>query len=143
MFRYYCTKIDENELRVWIFNHGLIAETPEFYRQEVIFINSLKLVNVLVMQYVKLGLTIQKGPGDAAKLPIVYKEIKDHVLGTKIDRLIDVLYIFKSNNGEGLIGERELRRVLFEYLEEATDHHITTIICSLRYTKPPDDSNLF
>ena len=76
-------------------------------------------------------------------MPLVYKDIKDHVLGTKMDSLIEVLRIFERNNPEGLIGERELRRVLNEYLEHASDFHITTLICSLRHVKPPDNSNLF
>lgn len=42
-----------------------------------------------------------------------------------------------------MIGERELRKLLFEYLAQPHDHYVTTIIASLRYTKPPDISNFF
>ena len=48
MFRYNCTTIDENELRFWVLNHNLISETPEFYREEVVFIDAKKLVDELV-----------------------------------------------------------------------------------------------
>ena len=75
---------------------------------------------------------------------LVYTEIKDHVLGVKLDRLIEVLKTFKRHNLElGLIGERELRRVLRDYLEDASDFHLTTIICNLRVVKKPGDGSLF
>lgn len=48
MFRYSCTTIDENELRFWVLNHNLISDTPEFYREEVVFIDAKKLVEELV-----------------------------------------------------------------------------------------------
>lgn len=117
MFRYSCTTIDENELRFWVLNHNLISDTPEFYREEVVFIDTKKLVDELVAQYSRLGLMPRKEPDDKDKeLNVVYQNVKDHILGTKIDNLIEVLHIFKRNSSEGLIGERELRRVLTEYL---------------------------
>ena len=42
-----------------------------------------------------------------------------------------------------MIGERELRKILFEYLSQPNDHYITSIIANLRYSRPPDQSNFF
>ena len=127
-FRYVCTQHDQDELRFWILNHDLIAKTPEFYRKEVVFIDARKFVKALVDQYSTLGLTVRKTDKNEKSLGLVYQDIKDHVLGNKLDQMVEVLQIFKRHNAEGLIGERELRRVLFEYLEHATDAHITTLI---------------
>ena len=81
--------------------------------------------------------------GKDKELNVVYQNVKDHILGTKIDNLIEVFHIFKRNSPEGLIGERELRRVLTEYLQNASDFHVSSIISSLRIAKKADHSNLF
>ena len=90
----------------------------------------------MIKNYSKIGLTPDPGKGPERSINLVYADIKDHVLGVKLDRLIEVLKTFKRHNvSEGLIGERELRRVLRDYLEDATDFHLTTIICALRVVK--------
>ena len=52
--------------------------------------------------------------------------------------MVEVLQIFQRNALDGLIGERELRKVLYQYLSNPHDHYITTIIANLRYSKAPD-----
>ena len=54
-----------------------------------------------------------------------------------------MLEIFKRNALNDMIGERELRKVLFEYLARPHDHYVTSIIANLRYSMPPDESNFF
>ena len=135
---------DQNELRIWILNKDLISKTPQYYRQETIFINTWDLVEALIQNYSKVGLSSEPGQGPERSIQLVYADIKDHVLGVKLDRLIEVLKTFKRHNSdEGLIGERELRRVLRDYLEDATDFHLTTIISALRVVKQPGDGSLF
>ena len=56
----------------------------------------------------------------------------------KAKQLIEVLQIFQRNAIDGLIGERELRKVLYQYLANPHDHYITTIIANLKYSKAPD-----
>ena len=65
------------------------------------------------------------------------------ILGQKASDLISVLKIFQRNSDDGYIGERELRKVLFEYLSQAPDHYITSILANLRSSRPPNESNFF
>ena len=62
------------------------------------------------------------------QLPIVYKEVKDHLVGSKIDKAIDVLNILAQYSYKDLISERDLRRILFENLENLTEYHVNTVI---------------
>ena len=54
-----------------------------------------------------------------------------------------MLHIFERNTADGYIGERELRKVLYEYLSNAHDHYITTILANLRSSRPPNEANFF
>ena len=54
-----------------------------------------------------------------------------------------MLEIFKANAPDDMIGERELRKVLFEYLGDPHDHYITTIVSNLKFSLPPSNSSFF
>lgn len=71
------------------------------------------------------------------------RETRDHVLREKGQNLINVLKVCQRNAHDDLIGERELRKLLFDYLDRAPDLYISTIIGNLRYSRDPDDSNFF
>lgn len=38
-FQYVCSKEDKNELRVWLYNNNLFAQTPKYYKVDTIFID--------------------------------------------------------------------------------------------------------
>ena len=65
------------------------------------------------------------------------------ILDQKAQDLIDTLEIFRRNAIDERIGERELRKLLYESLSQAHDHYITHIISNLRDSRPPDESNFF
>jgi len=46
-FQYICSQEDRNELRVWLFNHDLFANTPKYYDKNTIFINLDTLIDIL------------------------------------------------------------------------------------------------
>ena len=54
-----------------------------------------------------------------------------------------MLEIFQRNAPKGRIGERELRKILYESLSQAHDHYITSIISNLHKSWPPNASNFF
>ena len=55
MFHYRCTTADYNELRFWVFNMNLIADAPEYYREDFVYIDSEKLMEALKTEYEFLG----------------------------------------------------------------------------------------
>jgi hypothetical protein len=65
------------------------------------------------------------------------------VLRRKANDLTRVFKIFQRNATDDLIGERELRKILYEYLSQAHDYYITTIIANLKFSRPPNAANFF
>ena len=61
----------------------------------------------------------------------------------KIDRTKDVLRIVLKNSANGMIGERDLRRILFENLDSCSDYHVDTIVAQLKTTTHIDKDNYF
>ena len=55
MFHYRCTQVDYNELRFWVLNRNLIADAPEYYREDYVYIDSEKLMEELKTEYQFLG----------------------------------------------------------------------------------------
>ncbi len=47
LFHYRCTTIDINELRFWVFNNDLIIDAPKQYREDLVFIDTAKLIKCL------------------------------------------------------------------------------------------------
>ena len=55
MFHYNCTIVDTNELRFWVFNNDLIVNAPAQYREDLVFIDSGKLIKCLKKEYINMG----------------------------------------------------------------------------------------
>ena len=73
----------------------------------------------------------------------IQEEARDLILKRKAPDLTHALRIFQHNATDDWIGERELRKLLYDYLSQAHDYYITTIIASLKYSRPPNASNFF
>lgn len=54
-----------------------------------------------------------------------------------------MIQIFKNNSRDGLIGERELRRVLHEHLSGIGEFHQQTIIDALKDQIEPNERSFF
>ena len=44
MFHYNCSQVDQNELRFWVLNNQLIIDAPQHFREDVIFLDTGKLL---------------------------------------------------------------------------------------------------
>lgn len=55
LFHYNCTQIDRNELRFWVFNNGLIIDAPQHFREDVIFLDTVKVIQCLKDEYRAMG----------------------------------------------------------------------------------------
>lgn len=144
MFHYKCSQVDKSELRFWVFNNDLIVDSPKYFQEDQIFLDSAKVIECLKQEYLKMGfVTRQKAPDSSHSMSGIQAEARNVILSQKAADLMAVLDIFKRNSADGFIGERELRKILFEYLSNAHDHYITSILASLRSSRPPDNSNFF
>ena len=87
LFGFICSKYDLDELRWWIFNQCLIAQTPQFFRQETILVDAAKLMQKLISEAQK-GESPHVGMKGEKSLPLVYNDVVDHILTSKIEGAI-------------------------------------------------------
>ena len=117
MFHYNCTQVDQNELRFWVLNNRLIVDAPQHFREDVIFLDTKKIIKCLKFEYRAMGfIGSSKSKTHANTMGEIYEDARDHLLLRKCEDLVNVLEIFKRNALKDMIGERELRKVLYEYL---------------------------
>ena len=117
MFHYHSTQVDSFELRFWVFNNDLIADTPEHFREDLVYIDCANLLKTLRFEYDRMGYIRNREHQPVSQdIGAILGEARDHVLASKGKDLVNVLQMFQRNATEDLIGERELRKVLYEYL---------------------------
>ena len=96
LFHYRASEVDSIELRFWIFNNDLISPTPKFFREDLVYIDSDKLIQTLKQEYLNMGFvsTQYKANEGARGMSGIHQEARDHILTSKGNDLLNVLRIF-------------------------------------------------
>lgn len=116
LFKYNCQFADRNELKSYLFNQRVIEQSLRQHalRKDKLYIDCEVLVAKLRDCAHQLG--FRENTAHAAIDS--YQDLANHILSTKIASVASVLSAFKRNELEngGMIGERELRRILADHL---------------------------
>ena len=120
-----------------MFNSNLIADTPKYFRQDAIFIDMVAFVRAMNIENKKLGIQNSSEEDGSTLKPVnmIYFDLKDNIIGSKIDSCLAIFRILQRNSREEWISERDLRKILFENLDNLNDFHLTTIVSNLPSSK--------
>ena len=98
-----------------------------------------KVMEAIKEDWKTLGLTLNHRERTLRPITSVYREINDHVVETHIQQVLLVLSMFNKTTQDQLICEIDLRRILHEYLCNATDFHVSSIIEQIKEFHYPED----
>jgi len=96
MFHYRLSEVDLVELRSWVFNAGLLVTTPKYFREDLIFLDTEKLLRNLKEEYIKMGFTSAQLPESrgTTTMTSIFEETRDHILHKKAAELCAKLQMF-------------------------------------------------
>ena len=83
MFHYHGTLVDTLELRFWVFNNDLIASTPEYFREDLVYIDCANLIKALLFEYDRIGYIKNKESHTS-----FHKNTMKGILGEVIDHVL-------------------------------------------------------
>lgn len=97
---YICSQEDKNELRVWLFNHGLFTPTPSFYRDR----NSL-LANVEgILTNIKATMN-NLYPSDSKSdymetIDDIQQKMRESIIRKEVEKALQAVESFQINGGQ-------------------------------------------
>eukprot|EP00347_Sterkiella_histriomuscorum_P022899 403336739 len=138
-FQYICNSEDRGELRIWLYNNGLFAQTPKYFDPQTIYIDIKNLIQCL-RDLVSLVTQKRNSQTMDKTLPSIYNSLRQSILDNEINKAIEALKVFKIDEE---IGERELRKILNQCLSGITVAQQHGLVESLRHFKPADEFYMF